>query len=52
MRRTNYRIKALPLNPPIYRTIAIGYLKKDALPAASKRFIELLKSKADTLSDC
>jgi plasmid stabilization system protein ParE len=51
MRRTNYRIKALPLNPPIYRTIAIGYLKKDALPAASKRFIELLKSKADTLSD-
>jgi DNA-binding transcriptional LysR family regulator len=51
LRRTNYRIKALPLDPPIYRTMAIGYLKKNALPAASKRFIELLKSKADTLSD-
>jgi DNA-binding transcriptional LysR family regulator len=49
LRRTNYRIKALPLNPPIYRTIAIGYLKKESLPAASRRFIELLKSKADTL---
>jgi DNA-binding transcriptional LysR family regulator len=51
LRRTNYRIKALPLDPPIYRTMAIGYLKKAALPAASKRFIELLQSKADTLSD-
>jgi DNA-binding transcriptional LysR family regulator len=51
LRRTNYRIKALPLDPPIYRTMAIGYLKKEALPAASKRFIELLKSKADTLAD-
>jgi DNA-binding transcriptional LysR family regulator len=51
LRRTNYQIKAVPLNPPIYRTMAIGYLKKEALPAASKRFIELLKSKADTLAD-
>jgi hypothetical protein len=42
---------AIPLDPPIYRTIAIGYLKKDALPAASRHFIELLKAKADTLSD-
>jgi hypothetical protein len=50
-RRTNYRISAIPLDPPIYRTIAIGYLKKDALLAASRRFIELLKAKADTLSD-
>jgi DNA-binding transcriptional LysR family regulator len=49
LRRTNYQIKALPLNPPIYRTIAIGYLKKESLPAASRRFIELLKSKANTL---
>jgi hypothetical protein len=31
--------------------MAIGYLKKEALPAASKRFIELLKARADTLSD-
>jgi DNA-binding transcriptional LysR family regulator len=51
LRRTNYKIKALPLDPPIFRTMAIGYLKKEALPAASKRFIELLKAKADTLSD-
>jgi DNA-binding transcriptional LysR family regulator len=51
LRRTNYKIKALPLDPPIFRTMAIGYLKKEALPAASKRFIELLKSKAETLAD-
>jgi hypothetical protein len=31
--------------------MAIGYLKKEALPAASKRFIELLRAKADTLRD-
>jgi DNA-binding transcriptional LysR family regulator len=51
LRRTKYKIKALPLDPPIFRTMAIGYLKKEALPAASKRFIELLKSKAETLAD-
>jgi DNA-binding transcriptional LysR family regulator len=51
LRRTNYRIKALPLDPPIFRTIAVGYRKKEALPAAAKRFIELLKAKADTLED-
>jgi DNA-binding transcriptional LysR family regulator len=51
LRRTNYRIQALPLDPPIYRTIAIGYTKKEALPAASRRFIELMKSKAGTLAD-
>jgi DNA-binding transcriptional LysR family regulator len=51
LRRTNYKIKVLPLDPPIFRTMAIGYLKKEALPAASKRFIELLKSKAETLAD-
>jgi DNA-binding transcriptional LysR family regulator len=51
LRRTNYNIKILPIEPPIFRTIAIGYQKKEALPAASKRFIELLKSKADTLTE-
>jgi DNA-binding transcriptional LysR family regulator len=51
LRRTNYKIKALPLDPPIFRTMAIGYLKKESLPAASRRFIELLRAKADTLGD-
>jgi DNA-binding transcriptional LysR family regulator len=51
LRRTNYKIKALPLDPPIFRTMAIGYLKKEALPAASRRFIELLESRAATLAD-
>jgi DNA-binding transcriptional LysR family regulator len=51
LRRTNYKIKALPLDPPIFRTMAIGYLKKEALPTASRRFIELLKSRAATLAD-
>jgi hypothetical protein len=31
--------------------MAIGYLKKEALPAASRRFIELLRAKAETLGD-
>jgi DNA-binding transcriptional LysR family regulator len=51
LRRTNYKIKAIPLDPPIFRTMAIGYLKKESLPAASRRFIELLKSRAATLAD-
>ena len=40
LRRTNYDIICLPLNPPITRTLAVGYKDWDSLPIASKYFIE------------
>lgn len=39
LRRTNFDIVCLPVEPPIYRTLAIGYKDKDSLPIASKYFI-------------
>ncbi|PWJ50832.1 LysR family transcriptional regulator [Faecalicatena contorta] len=42
LRRTNYNIALLPINPPINRTLAIGYKDKSSLPIASKYFIEYL----------
>lgn len=42
LRRTNYNIVSLPVDPPIYRSLAIGYKDKNSLPIASKYFIEYL----------
>lgn len=50
LRRTNYDIVSLPLNPPIYRTLAIGYKDKNSLPIASKYFIKYLLENADKLA--
>lgn len=44
LHRTNYRIALRPTDPPISRTIAIGYKDKSSLPIASKRFIECLQA--------
>lgn len=49
MHRVNYRIVRRPTEPPIYRTIAIGIKDRSSLSAASRRFIELLRSRADEL---
>lgn len=49
LRRTNYDIVCLPINPPIYRTLAIAYKDKDSLPIASKYFIEYLKENQEIL---
>lgn len=49
LRRNNYNIVCLPLNPPIYRTLAIGYKDKNSLPIAAKYFIEYLLSNKDKL---
>lgn len=49
LRRTNYRIVSLPIEPPIIRTLAIGYKDKNSLPIASKYFIEYLTSNIDKL---
>lgn len=49
LRRNNYEIVCLPLNPPIYRTLAIGYKDKNSLPIAAKYFIEYLLVNKDRL---
>lgn len=49
LHRTNYKIKFCATEPPISRTIAIGYKDKSSLSIASKRFIELLRSHLDEL---
>lgn len=49
LRRTNYHIVCLPADPPIYRSLAIGYKDKNSLPIASKYFIEYLMDNVDRL---
>lgn len=44
LHRTNYEIRLCDTDPPIYRTIAIGYKDRASLPAASKRFIAFLQA--------
>lgn len=43
LHRTNYRLTLRPTEPPISRTIEIGYKDKNNLPMASRRFIEHLR---------
>lgn len=49
LHRTNYKIKCCATEPPIFRTIAIGYKDKQGMPIACKRFIELLQAHLDEL---
>lgn len=42
LRRTNFDNVCLPVDPPIYRTLAVGYKDWDSLPIASKYFIDYL----------
>ena len=49
LRRTNYNIALLPVDPPISRTLAIGYKDKISLPIASKYFIDFLLNNVETL---
>lgn len=49
LRRTNFDIVCLPVDPPVYRSLAIGYKDKDSLPIASKYFIEYLLAHKDEL---
>lgn len=43
LHRTNYRLALRPTDPPVTRTIAIGYKDKAGLPMAARRFIEHLQ---------
>lgn len=49
LRRTNFNIACIPIDPPIYRTLAIGYKDKNSLPIASKYFIDYLMQHKDEL---
>lgn len=49
LQRTNYHISLHQTEPPIYRTLAIGYKDEESLPIASRRFIEYLKEHLDEL---
>lgn len=49
LRRTNYNIRCLPIDPPIYRTLAVAYKDKNSLPIASRYFINYLTSNIDSL---
>lgn len=43
LQRTDYKIIVRHTDPPVYRTLSIGYKDKNLLPAAAKRFIDCLK---------
>lgn len=49
LRRTNHNIVRLSIDPPVYRTLAIGYKDKSSLPIASKYFIEYILAHKDEL---
>lgn len=49
LRRTDYNIVCLPIDPPIYRELAVGFKDRYSLPIASKRFIDYLLSNVSTL---
>lgn len=49
LHRTNYQLTLRPTDPPITRTIAIGYKDKSSLTMASKKFIECLRERIDEL---
>lgn len=49
LHRTKYRLALRPTDPPVFRTIAIGYKDKSALSMASKRFIQRICSRVNEL---
>lgn len=49
LRRTNFDLVCLPVEPPIYRSLAIGYKEKDSMPIASNYFIDYLMKHVDDL---
>lgn len=49
LHRTNYRLALRPTQPPISRTIAVGYKDKASLPMASRKFIAYLRGQVGEL---
>ena len=49
LRKTNYNIKKLPLNPPLTRDLGFIAKNKNELPLASKYFIDFMLANKDKL---
>ena len=49
LHRTNYRLAFRPTQPPVVRTVAIGYKDKASLPMAAKRFIKHIRAHVEEL---
>ncbi len=49
MHSSSYEITTRPTNPPIKRSLAVGFRDKQSLPIAARRFIELLRGRIDDL---
>ncbi len=49
LHRTNYRIAIRRTEPPVYRTISIGYKDRELLPVAARRFISYIEKHVDEL---
>lgn len=49
LQRTNFDIAKIPLDPPIYRTLAIAYKDRHSLPVASQYFIKYLTENVEEL---
>lgn len=49
LRKTNYDIVCLPIDPPVFRTLAVAYKDSRNLPIASKYFIDYLMEHKDDL---
>ena len=49
LHRTHYNLELRPTDPPVVRTIAIGYKDQASLPVAAKQFIDLLRHHIEEL---
>lgn len=49
LRRTNFENVCIPVEPPIYRTLAVAYKDRDSLPIACKYFIDYLMANKEDL---
>lgn len=46
---THYRISAVPIDPPVMRTIGIAYTDPNTIPFASRTFLDYLRANVDSL---
>ena len=46
---THYDMRMMHLDPPLYRTISLGYVDMDSMPVASRRFIEYIRENIQRL---
>ena len=49
LERQSYAIELRPTDPPVTRPLSVAFKDWDALPIASKRFIDLMRAEAHTL---